>query len=144
MSYVEHAGTLASPDIVHFNHGLAEIITAVTDLVYALWPSRNTIRFRGIHSAAMEEIAVASTGFVRRRNGYRSRTRSKPSSRRDPLPPFRHATVSRKSELSLPSMRRAARQPAFGGVGDGGGSRSSGAPHGVREPAQAKVPSGLT
>ena len=31
VSYVEHAGTLASPDIVHFNHGLAEIITAVMD-----------------------------------------------------------------------------------------------------------------
>ena len=30
-SYVAHAGTLASPDIVHFNHGLAEIITAVMD-----------------------------------------------------------------------------------------------------------------
>ena len=31
MSYVEHADTLASPDIVHSNHGLAEIITAVMD-----------------------------------------------------------------------------------------------------------------
>jgi len=30
-SYVEHDDPLASPDIVHFNHGLAEIITAVMD-----------------------------------------------------------------------------------------------------------------
>jgi SAM-dependent methyltransferase len=30
-SYVEHDEPLASPDIVHFNHGLAEIITAVMD-----------------------------------------------------------------------------------------------------------------
>ncbi len=31
VSYVEHAGTLQSPDIIHFNHGLAEIITALMD-----------------------------------------------------------------------------------------------------------------
>ena len=31
MSYVEHDDPLASPDIVHFNHGLAQIITAVMD-----------------------------------------------------------------------------------------------------------------
>jgi SAM-dependent methyltransferase len=30
-SYVEHEEPLASPDIVHFNHGLAEVITAVLD-----------------------------------------------------------------------------------------------------------------
>jgi len=30
-SYVDHDEPLASPDIVHFNHGLAEIITAVMD-----------------------------------------------------------------------------------------------------------------
>ena len=30
-SYVDHDGPLASPDIVHFNHGLGEIITAVMD-----------------------------------------------------------------------------------------------------------------
>lgn len=30
-TYVEHEGTLASPDIVHFNHGLGEIITAVME-----------------------------------------------------------------------------------------------------------------
>ncbi len=30
-SYVDHDGQLASPDIVHFNHGLGEIITAVMD-----------------------------------------------------------------------------------------------------------------
>ena len=30
-TYVEHDGPIASPDIVHFNHGLAEIITAVMD-----------------------------------------------------------------------------------------------------------------
>jgi SAM-dependent methyltransferase len=30
-SYVEHEEPLASPDIVHFNHGLAEVITAVMD-----------------------------------------------------------------------------------------------------------------
>ena len=30
-SYVEHEGDLASPTIVHFNHGLAEIITALMD-----------------------------------------------------------------------------------------------------------------
>jgi SAM-dependent methyltransferase len=29
VSYVEHDGALESPDIIHFNHGLAEIITAV-------------------------------------------------------------------------------------------------------------------
>jgi hypothetical protein len=31
VSYVWHGGTLASPDIIHFNHGLAEIITGVMD-----------------------------------------------------------------------------------------------------------------
>lgn len=31
VSYVEHTGTLESPDIIHFNHGLAEIITALLD-----------------------------------------------------------------------------------------------------------------
>jgi SAM-dependent methyltransferase len=30
-SYVEHEEPLASPDLVHFNHGLAEVITAVLD-----------------------------------------------------------------------------------------------------------------
>ena len=30
-SYVEHEDPLASPDIVHFNHGLAEVITATMD-----------------------------------------------------------------------------------------------------------------
>ena len=30
-SYVAHAEPLASPDMVHFNHGLAEVITAVMD-----------------------------------------------------------------------------------------------------------------
>jgi len=30
-TYVEHEEPLASPDIVHFNHGLAQIVTAVTD-----------------------------------------------------------------------------------------------------------------
>jgi SAM-dependent methyltransferase len=30
-TYVEHEGELASPDIVHFNHGIGEIITAVMD-----------------------------------------------------------------------------------------------------------------
>ena len=28
-TYVEHEGELASPDIVHFNHGLVEIFNAV-------------------------------------------------------------------------------------------------------------------
>lgn len=30
-TYVEHEGELSSPTLVHFNHGLAQIITAVTD-----------------------------------------------------------------------------------------------------------------
>lgn len=30
-SYVEHEEPLASPELIHFNHGLAEIITALTD-----------------------------------------------------------------------------------------------------------------
>ena len=30
-TYVEHDGELSSPDIVHFNHGLAEIFTALVD-----------------------------------------------------------------------------------------------------------------
>jgi hypothetical protein len=30
-TYVEHEGELASPTIVSFNHGLAEVITAVMD-----------------------------------------------------------------------------------------------------------------
>jgi SAM-dependent methyltransferase len=30
-TYVEHDGELAAPDIVHFNHGLAEILNAVID-----------------------------------------------------------------------------------------------------------------
>jgi SAM-dependent methyltransferase len=30
-TYVDHDEPLASPDIVHFNHGLAEVITAVMD-----------------------------------------------------------------------------------------------------------------
>ncbi len=42
------------------------------------------IRFRGIRSAPPWRMsAVASTVSVRRRNGYRSPTRSRPSSRRD-------------------------------------------------------------
>jgi len=31
MTYVEHTEPLASPDIIHFNHGLAQVITALTD-----------------------------------------------------------------------------------------------------------------
>jgi 2-polyprenyl-3-methyl-5-hydroxy-6-metoxy-1,4-benzoquinol methylase len=31
LTYVEHDGQLASPDFVHFNHGLAEIITGLMD-----------------------------------------------------------------------------------------------------------------
>ena len=30
-SYVDHDEPLASPDLVHFNHGLAQVVTAVTD-----------------------------------------------------------------------------------------------------------------
>jgi len=30
-SYVDHDEPLASPDIVHFNHGLAEVVTALLD-----------------------------------------------------------------------------------------------------------------
>lgn len=30
-SYVEHAEPLASPDLIHFNHGLAEVISAIMD-----------------------------------------------------------------------------------------------------------------
>ncbi len=30
-SYIDHDGPLESPDIVHFNHGLAEIVTALMD-----------------------------------------------------------------------------------------------------------------
>lgn len=41
VSYVEHAGTLESPDIIHFNHGLAQIITAVMEA--------------GMHLVAIEE-----------------------------------------------------------------------------------------
>ena len=36
VSYVEHDEPLASPEIVHFNHGLAEVITAVMDAGLAL------------------------------------------------------------------------------------------------------------
>jgi len=35
-SYVEHDEPLGSPDIVHFNHGLAEVITALMDASMAL------------------------------------------------------------------------------------------------------------
>ena len=41
VSYVPHAGTLDSPDIICFNHGMAEIITAVIDA--------------GLHLVAIEE-----------------------------------------------------------------------------------------
>ena len=35
-TYVDHEEPLSSPDIVHFNHGLAEVITAVMDAGLAL------------------------------------------------------------------------------------------------------------
>ena len=35
-SYVDHDEPLASPDIVHFNHGLGQILTAVTDAGLAI------------------------------------------------------------------------------------------------------------
>ena len=57
VSYVEHAGTLASPDIVHFNDGLAEIITAVMDAGLRLMAieEHDSVPWNPL-GAAMEEI----------------------------------------------------------------------------------------
>jgi SAM-dependent methyltransferase len=58
VSYVEHAGTLASPDIIAFNHGLAEIITAVVDagLRLVAIEEHDTVPWNPLGDA-MEEVA---------------------------------------------------------------------------------------
>jgi SAM-dependent methyltransferase len=57
-SYVEHSEPLASPDFVHFNHGLAEIITAVTDagMEIVAFVEHDTVPWNAL-GEAMEEVA---------------------------------------------------------------------------------------
>jgi hypothetical protein len=57
VSYVDHPGTLDSPEIVHFNHGLAEIITAVMDagLRLVALEEHDTVPWNPL-AAAMEDV----------------------------------------------------------------------------------------
>jgi SAM-dependent methyltransferase len=57
VSYVDHPGTLDSPEIVHFNHGLAEIITAVMDagLRLVAIEEHDTVPWNPL-AAAMEDV----------------------------------------------------------------------------------------
>jgi SAM-dependent methyltransferase len=59
VSYVEHAGTLDSPDIIHFNHGLAEIITAIMDAGLRLdaFEEHDTVPWNPL-GEAMEEVGA--------------------------------------------------------------------------------------
>ena len=56
-SYVEHDEPLVSPDIVSFNHGLAEVITALMDAGMALTDieEHNTVPWNPLGDA-MEEV----------------------------------------------------------------------------------------
>jgi SAM-dependent methyltransferase len=56
-SYVEHDGELESPDMVHFNHGLAEIVTAVmgAGLDLAALEEHDTVPWNPLGDA-MEEV----------------------------------------------------------------------------------------
>jgi SAM-dependent methyltransferase len=55
-SYVEHDEPLASPDIVHFNHGLAEIITAVMSagLTLTAIEEHDTVPWNALGDAMVE------------------------------------------------------------------------------------------
>lgn len=57
LSYVEHDEPLASPDFVHFNHGLAEIITALMNagLVLTAFEEHDSVPWNPLGDA-MEEI----------------------------------------------------------------------------------------
>jgi len=77
VSYVEHDEPLASPEIVHFNHGLAEVITAVMD--WRSPPSRSTAPSPGTRSATpCTTSGQANTACVRRPNGWPPPTPSRP------------------------------------------------------------------
>ena len=57
ISYVEHTVPLDSPDIIHFNHGLAEIVTAVMDagLQLAALEEHDTVPWNPL-AEAMEDV----------------------------------------------------------------------------------------
>ena len=56
LSYVEHEGELESPDIIHFNHGIGEIITAVMDARLRLtgFEEHRTVPWRPMGEAMVE------------------------------------------------------------------------------------------
>ena len=56
-SYVAHAEPLASPDIVHFNHGLGEVLTALMNAGMSLTAieEHNTVPWNPLHDA-MEDV----------------------------------------------------------------------------------------
>ena len=56
-SYVPHEDPLASPDLVHFNHGIAEVITAVMDagLTLTTIDEHDTVPWNALEGA-MEDI----------------------------------------------------------------------------------------
>lgn len=55
-SYVNHDAPLESPDIVHFNHGLAEILTAVMDagMQLSAIEEHNTVPWNPLDDAMIE------------------------------------------------------------------------------------------
>jgi hypothetical protein len=56
-SYVPHEAPLASPDIIHFNHGLAEVITAAMDagMILTAIEEHETVPWNPLGSA-MEDV----------------------------------------------------------------------------------------
>jgi SAM-dependent methyltransferase len=57
-SYVDHDGPLASPDIIHFNHGLGEIITALLDagLQLTSFEEHDSAPWNPLDDATVEEV----------------------------------------------------------------------------------------
>jgi SAM-dependent methyltransferase len=64
LSYVPHDTPLASPDIVHFNHGLAEIITALSESGLSLTgiTEHDTVPWNPLGDA-MDEVAPGEYGL---------------------------------------------------------------------------------
>ena len=88
VSYVEHDEPLASPDIVHFNHGLAEVITAVIDA--------------GLTLSAIEEHRTVPWNALGRRHARRRGRRVRPAARRPTgwPPPTRSRRRRRREALT--------------------------------------------
>jgi SAM-dependent methyltransferase len=66
-SYVEHVEPLASPDILHFNHGLAQVITALMEagLVLRSIEEHDTVPWNPLGDA----MEMAEEGEYRLRDG---------------------------------------------------------------------------